>query len=313
MLEFISSKREDKMVESKEAQWLSWFVRYLEVEKNCSSWTVTHYTKDIEQFYTYLSTHDSKRLQELVHQDVRYFISELVDKGYSKRTIARKLSSLRSFGKFLEREHVLSDNPFLHAHTPKQETKLPRFLYEEEMDQWLRLLPTTTPYDFRDKAIIELLYATGIRVSECSLLHLEQVHWQSGTVRVFGKGRKERYVPFGKKAEAALHDYLQQARPKLLKETSVTEALFLNNRGNQLSDRSIRKIVAKRIQQAAVQKRISPHDIRHSFATHLLNGGADLRTVQELLGHESLKTTQIYTHVSKERLYSVYKNFHPRA
>lgn len=301
------------MVESKEAQWLSWFVRYLEVEKNCSAWTVTHYSKDIEQLFTYLSTKTSKHLEELVHQDVRYFVSHLVDEGYSKRTIARKLSSLRSFGKFLEREGFLSTNPFLHAYSPKQDKKLPRFLYEEEMDHWLGLLPTVTPYDRRDKAIIELLYATGIRVSECSLLHLEQVHWQSGTVRVFGKGRRERYVPFGKKAEEALHDYLQEARPKLLKEGVESTALFLNNRGNQLSDRSIRKIVEKKIQQTAVQKKISPHAIRHSFATHLLNGGADLRTVQELLGHQSLKTTQIYTHVSKERLYTVYKHTHPRA
>ncbi len=313
MVEFISSKREDNLVESEERLWLNWFIRYLEVERNSSKWTIDHYTKDVEQFCTFLSQQGLLGISETTHLEVRSYISTLVDRRYARRTIARKLSALRSFGKFLLREQLVKENPFLHAHLPKQEERLPRFLYEEEMDHWLTALPSETALEKRDKAIIELLYATGIRVSECSMLHTEQLHWTSGTIRVFGKGRKERYVPFGKEAETSLNVYLELGRPKLEKQSEPSTHLFLNYRGGPLTDRSIRKIVEKRMREAAMKKSISPHDIRHSFATHLLNAGADLRTVQELLGHQTLRTTQVYTHVSKERLYTVYKDFHPRA
>ncbi|MBM7837640.1 integrase/recombinase XerC [Alkalihalobacillus xiaoxiensis] len=298
---------------SKDLLWIDWFIRYLEVEKNSSSWTVDHYTRDVKQFFAFLSQQGLAELTDVTYQEVRVFISILVDRGYAKRTIARKLSSLRTFGRFLVREQLIDENPFTHAHIPKQEERLPRFLYEEEMDQWLKELPQETILDKRDKAIIELLYATGMRVSECSLLQVDQIHWTSGTIRVFGKGRKERYVPFGKIAEHALKIYLDEARPNLFVNSVQTSQLFLNHRGGPLSDRSIRKIVEKRTKAATIHKHVSPHDIRHSFATHLLNGGADLRTVQELLGHQSLKTTQVYTHVSKERMFSVYQQHHPRA
>ncbi|GIN07314.1 tyrosine recombinase XerC [Shouchella clausii] len=300
-------------VELSERLLIDQFVRYVQVEKNGSKWTIDHYRKDVQQFAAFMSAAGIAEIKDVKHQDVRLFISELVDKKYARKSIARKLSALRSFGKFLMEEGHISENPFLHTHLPKQKTRLPTFLYEEEMEHWLLALPANKPLEKRDKAIIELLYATGMRVSECSMLALDQWDRVSETVRVFGKGRKERYVPVGKMAVSAVESYIHEARPKLLRANDPTSHLFLNYRGGALSDRSIRKIVEKRLDEAAMQKKISPHAIRHSFATHLLNAGADLRAVQELLGHQSLKTTQVYTHVSKERLYAVYKGAHPRA
>ncbi len=188
------------------------------------------------------------------------------------------------------------------------------FLYEEEMNQLFSSLTGEKALDKRDRSIIELLYATGIRVSECSQLHVGDLDFSIGTVFVTGKGRKERYVPVGSFACDALQDYLDSARVELLRKgDNETKRLFLNYRGGPLSERSIRTVLLKRVEQAAISTRVRPHDIRHSFATHLLNNGADLRVVQDLLGHENLSTTQIYTHVTKERLRDVYMNHHPRA
>lgn len=181
---------------SKDLLWIDWFIRYLEVEKNSSSWTVDHYTRDVKQFFAFLSQQGLAELTDVTYQEVRVFISILVDRGYAKRTIARKLSSLRTFGRFLVREQLIDENPFTHAHIPKQEERLPRFLYEEEMDQWLKELPQETILDKRDKAIIELLYATGMRVSECSLLQVDQIHWTSGTIRVFWKRTQRKIRSF---------------------------------------------------------------------------------------------------------------------
>lgn len=304
------------MRDNKFDQWLSRFVRFLQVEKNCSTWTVHHYQKDVYQFQLFIKREGISEWSDVDYVHVRAYMSELVDQPYTRRTIARKLSALRTFGTFLLTEEYAKENPFLRVYLPKQAARLPTVLYEEELDRWLTALPQKTPLDKRDRAILELLYASGMRVSECAQLTLSQYDEGSATFRVFGKGRKERYVPVGKLAQQAIHLYIDEARPLLQKKQPTKEAsdhLFLNYRGGPLTDRSIRKIVGKRVNEAALTKRISPHTLRHSFATHLLNGGADLRTVQELLGHETLRTTQMYTHVSKERLQRVYDDFHPRA
>ncbi|WP_059104621.1 tyrosine recombinase XerC [Shouchella shacheensis] len=296
-------------------EWLQQFRRYLQVEKASSEWTLTHYTKDVEQFFQFMDRQGIKALPDVQNEDVRAFASELISMNYSKRSVARKLSALRSFGRFLLREEHWEKNLFLNVYLPKQSKRLPTFLYEEEMSHFLTALPRKTAFDKRDAAILELLYATGMRVSECSALALADMDAKTEMIRVFGKGRKERYLPVGKPACKAVDAYITKSRPVFLERLpeKSSKHLFLNYRGGPLTDRSIRKIMEKRLKEVAVYQDVSPHTIRHSFATHLLNSGADLRVVQELLGHESLSATQVYTHVSKERLKTVYDRFHPRA
>lgn len=297
-----------------EQTWLKRFIFYLQVEKNSSIHTIINYEHDIIDFEAFLKIQHIHSFSEVSRSDVRKYLSLLFEKRYARRTVSRKISALRSFYSFHMREGSITENVFSSVYLPKKEERLPTFLYEKEMIELFEAFSGDKPLDQRDRAILELLYATGMRVSECSQLSLDDVDFSIGTVLIFGKGRKERYTPIGSFALEALKHYIENGRNSLQKmSTEKKTALFLNFRGGSLSERSIRTIVQNRMEKAGKQKHLRPHDIRHSFATHLLNNGADLRVVQELLGHEHLSSTQIYTHVTKERLRDVYKHSHPRA
>jgi len=284
-------------------RYLDKFLVYLEIEKNYSPHTLLNYKLDLEEFARVLEEPDPLKITYL---QLRKYLARLRDRHYKPRTLARKLSSIRSFFKFLHREGLLKNNPAVLLLTPKLDKKLPRFLSENEVVQLIESPPSNKIAGKRDRAILETLYSSGLRVSELVALNIESVDTISNLVKVMGKGKKERLVPIGEKAIEAIQDYLQQRRPG-------NRALFLNKNGQRLSDRGVRKIINRHILKASLKMNVSPHMLRHSFATHLLNRGADLRSVQELLGHVNLSTTQIYTHISTERLKKVYDQAHPRA
>lgn len=288
------------------------YMNYLQVEKNASEHTMKHYAKDLLQFTQFLKREAVPSFVDVTYLNVRSYLAELNSDEYAKRSVARKLSALRSFYLFLLRENEIEINPFSYISTPKQDNKLPHFLYVEEVEALLQTPNTTTPLGKRDLAILETLYASGMRVAELVQLNVSSVELDNGIALVFGKGSKERYVPLGEYALQALKDYLNNGRVHLLKDDKE-QALFVNNRGSRLSDRSVRRILDKAVLGLAERRQISPHTLRHSFATHLLEAGADLRTVQDLLGHANISTTQIYTHVTKDHLQSVYNRAHPRA
>ena len=297
------------------ATFLEPYLEFLQGAKNVSPHTVVGYRRDIEQFVVFLRrlVPGDFQLSMLDTYLARRYLASLVNQDYSRRSIARHIAALRSFGRYLCREQLIDANPFVGIRTPKLERRLPQFLDVPEIDS-LMLLPADTVLGRRDLAILELLYGAGIRVSELTGLTLSQIDLDERYILVFGKGSKERIVPIGQKAIQATLVYLQKSRSLLCKkQDKVMDRLFLNHSGTPLSDRSIRRILEKYVEMLAVKKRVTPHTLRHSFATHLLDNGADLRSVQELLGHVSLKTTQVYTHVSSERLLSVYRNSHPRA
>lgn len=290
------------------------FLDHLRVEKNRSEYTREAYEKDIAQFQHFMKQQAIESFAAVSYGSVRLYLSELHRKNYARKTVARKLSSLRAFFRFLEREGVVKVNPFAMAKLPKKAARLPGFFYEEELAPLFAVSDLRTPLGQRDQALIELLYATGIRVGECCRLTRRDVDLMSSVLFVFGKGGKERYVPIGKRAQEALKLYINDGRKILLsRQAEEEEALFLNYRGKALSERGVRLILHQLMEKTARKLKITPHKLRHSFATHLLEHGADLRSVQELLGHAHLSSTQIYTHVTKEKLRNVYENFHPRA
>ncbi|HRZ67399.1 MAG TPA: tyrosine recombinase XerC, partial [Candidatus Omnitrophota bacterium] len=231
----------------------------------------------------------------------------------SKVSIARKIASIRSFFKFLFREGIIKNNPASSLSTPKRDKHLPKFLDEKEIVLLLESPGKEDEAGLRDGAILETLYSTGIRVSELVGLNIDTVDQIGGVIKVYGKGKKERIVPIGDRALQAIRDYLKKRRASNTKDTHAGKALFFNKNGGRLTDRSIRRIINKYITKTSIQQKISPHTLRHSFATHMLDHGADLRSVQELLGHANLSTTQIYTHITTERLKSAYTKAHPRA
>ncbi|RYD06593.1 hypothetical protein N752_02690 [Desulforamulus aquiferis] len=239
----------------------------------------------------------------------RQFLAFLKQKDLSRASIARRLAAWRSFFKHLYREGILMGSPIAKMVNPKQEKRLPRFLYQEDTKRLIEA-PDSTPLGIRDKALLEMLYATGIRVSELVSMDLSNMELDRGFIKVWGKGSRERLIPIHDQAIYTMEVYLSKSRPLLAKIDCP--AVFVNYKGSRLSDRSIRKIVTKYCQLINLKNRISPHDIRHSFATHLLDNGADLRSVQELLGHISLSSTQIYTHITKQKLKKVYRLAHPR-
>ena len=288
-------------------RYIEKFRSYLTIEKNASPHTVLNYTADLEDFF--LNAGD-KKLKEIDYFTVRKYLAGMTGRGLAKKSIARKLSSLRTFFRFLYRDGYIDTNPVSGLSTPKLDKKLPVFLDEEKMVRLVTAPSRGDVWGLRDRAILETLYSTGIRVSELVGIKVSDVDMISGVVKVLGKGRVQRLAPVGEKAVSAIRKYIDgRNREKLSKEP----ALFINKSGKALTDRSVRRIVDKYISQSAISEKISPHSLRHSFATHLLNHGADLRSVQELLGHKNLSTTQIYTHVSQERLKSVYDRAHPRA
>lgn len=284
-------------------RYLDKFLSYLEIEKNYSPHTLLNYRIDLEEFHTFLAQTPVEKVDFLT---LRRYLAQLRTKEHRPRTIARKLSSMRSFYKFLQREGYIKTNPASLMMSPKLDRVLPKFLSEEEMVSFIESAPTDKEMGKRDRAILELLYSSGIRVSELVGLNLLDVDLIGNIAKVAGKGKKERLVPLGNKATLALKDYLDSRKHK-------SNAVFLNKRGGRLTTRSVCDITHKYIKMVATTKNVSPHVLRHSFATHLLNRGADLRSVQELLGHANLSTTQIYTHVTTDRLKKVYDKAHPRA
>ncbi|MBN8199580.1 tyrosine recombinase XerC [Bacillus sp. NTK034] len=292
---------------------LKLFIEYLQIEKNYSQYTIEHYQHDISEFFMFMSEQAIADITKVEYQDVRIYLTDLYDKKMSRKSVARKISSLRSYFKFLLREEKVAENPFALVSIPKAQKKLPEFFYEEEMKQLFDACETSTPLGQRNKALLELLYATGIRVSECSQIRLKDLDMYLSTVLVRGKGSKERYVPFGSFAQDALDTYINHGRKELLSNGNVQDNLFLNARGGPLTARGIRTILNKIIERSSLSGKIHPHMLRHTFATHLMANGADMRTVQELLGHAFLSSTQVYTHVTNEYLKKTYMAHHPRA
>jgi len=287
------------------------FLEYLKHERNASPHTIASYQRDLKQLAVYLKKKNIslKRTDNVV---LRGFLATLYEKRNKKSTVARKIAAIRSFFQFCIRKRWLEDNPAKVVATPKQEKPVPSFLSEEDMEQFLDIPKTRRPLDLRDKSILELLYATGSRVSELVGIDLEDINFEERLIRVRGKGKKERLVPFGKIAEQSLELYIR-ARSLIHKGQIDENALFLNYRGDRITSRSVERVVDKYIRFSAMRRKISPHSLRHSFASHLLSRGADLRVIQELLGHESLATTQKYTHLDLKQLIDVYKKSHPRS
>ena len=290
---------------------VSQFLTSLKHEKNASPHTIASYKRDLLQLSNYLEERKVV-LKEINNVVLRGFLARLQEKKNKKSTMARKLAAIRSFLEFCMKKKWLEDNPAKVVATPKQERHVPSFLSEDEMAKFLDLPQSREPLDLRDKGVLELLYATGMRVSELAGLNLDDINFSERLIRVRGKGKKERLLPFGRKAEDSLAFYIR-ARPQINKGDIEENALFLNYRGKRLSSRSVERIVDRYIRLTALRRKISPHSLRHSFASHLLSRGADLRVIQELLGHESLATTQKYTHLDLRQLLEVYKKSHPRS
>lgn len=283
------------------------FINYLEVEKDASNYTLLNYHKDLEEFAAFSNLED---LKDITHLKLRTWLAFLKKKNYARATVARKLAVLRSFFKFCVRENFIETNPALSLATPKQEKKLPNFLTENEIIKLLEAPDRNTEIGLRDKAILETLYSTGMRVGELVALNTENIDFIGGVIKVRGKGKKERLLPVGECALKAVRQYLDK---KVASASESGRVVFLNKRGCRINQRTIRRIVEKYIKVFCNKTGISPHSLRHSFATHLLDRGADLRSVQELLGHANLSTTQIYTHITTQRLKEVYSKAHPRA
>ena len=287
------------------------FLEHLRVERNLSPRTITAYASDLGGFCEW-AVREEVHVLEADHRRLRRYLAELDRAHYSKRTIARRLAALRSFYRYLVRRELVMASPAAVLATPKAPKRLPGIAPEPLIDQLLALPDTATASGLRDLAILELLYASGLRVSELTGLDLGDVDLASATVRVMGKGARERIVPVHPLAIKRLREYLVGGRVALDKGTA-DGAFFLNRLGTRLSSGGVRRMLDRYLHQLEQSAHITPHDLRHSFATHLLEGGADLRTVQELLGHVALSTTQIYTHVSTRHLREVHKGAHPRA
>jgi len=283
------------------------FIKYLEIEKRLSSHTRSSYERDLMQFRNFLEQNGVNNLQNVSHVHIKSYLRFLHRETLKRATMARKLSSLRVFFKFLLRNGKVTANPAEFVKTPKLEGTIPKIL---SVDEILKILHQNYPRDLlslRDLAIIELFYSTGMRLSEVTEANIGDIDFEQGLIKVRGKGNKERILPIGSYAIKAIRDYL------LLRPQHEEKALFLNSRGKRITCRSIARIVDKMVERGGLNRKISPHALRHSFATHLMDAGVDLRSIQELLGHESLSTTQRYTSVSISRLMEIYDRAHPRA
>ncbi len=288
---------------------------YLETEKNYSHYTVSSYFKDIEDFKVFLQLEKYGDLLNIKSENIaRYYISYLINNGYNKKSLARKISSLRSFYRYLVVENIIERSLFDNVETPKIDKQLPKFLYQNEIEMMFNSIDKTTSIGIRDYALLELLYGSGLRVSEICLIEEKNIDFANELIKVFGKGSKERYVPINSRTVKALKEYIHVARPELIRkiEVDAPTVLFVNHRGGALTPRGVRVILDNIIEKNPELSHVFPHMIRHTFATHLLDGGADLRSVQTMLGHENLSTTQIYTHVSKEQIKDAYMRNHPR-
>ncbi|MEW5758598.1 MAG: tyrosine recombinase XerC [Candidatus Omnitrophota bacterium] len=284
-------------------RYIEKFIRYLEIEKGASAHTLLNYKIDLEEFKNFLGEIDIQKIDYLA---IRRFLALLKSKNLLQRTISRKLSCLRSFFKFLTKDGILKNNPAMSILSPKSEKHLPQFLTEDEATRLVQAPEGNDILVMRDRAILETFYSTGMRISEVAGLDNRDIDFIGSVIKVRGKGKKERLVPIGDKATFAIKKYLDR-------RNNTNQAVFLNKNGRRISLRGIRGIVVKYIHKVSLKNGLSPHSIRHSFATHLLNRGADLRSVQELLGHSNLSTTQIYTHLTTDRLKKIYEKAHPRA
>lgn len=284
------------------------FLKYLKIERNYSNLTIINYGKDLKVFLKFLDENKINDYKKVDYQLIRKFLEFLYEEEYSKKTISRHISSLRSFFKYLIKENIITNNPMTLISNPKLDKKLPKYLYYEEMEKILSIPDKTTPLGMRDLTILELLYSTGVRVSELVNIKIEDIDFNERTIKILGKGNKERIVLYSKILGKYLDDYL-------LKRNMLNpnhNYLFVNKFGNKLTDRGVRLIIDNILRKGMVDFHISPHMIRHTFATHLLDNGADLKCVQELLGHKNLSSTQIYTHISNEHLRKVYLETHNR-
>ena len=288
---------------------------YLETEKNYSPHTVFNYFKDIDDFKEFLTVEKYGTLLNIRSENIaRYYMSYLIGKGYSRKSLARKISSLRAFYKYLVTENIIEKSMFENVEMPKLEKTLPKFLYQNEIEMMFDSIDRSTSTGIRDYALLELLYGSGLRVSEICSIEEKDLDFSNELIKVLGKGSKERYVPLSEKSMKALKEYIYVARPELIRKVELDSptVLFVNSRGGALTPRGVRVILDNIIDKNPELSHVYPHMIRHTFATHLLDGGADLRSVQTMLGHENLSTTQIYTHVSKEQIKDAYMKNHPR-
>jgi len=303
--------------------YLDKFITHLRVERNFSPHTLVAYKGDLKSFINFLKKDKIDSFHKVDRLQVRKFLAHLAGKNFEKSTIARKLSSIRSFFVFLTWEKIIAQNPTIHIPTPKRMKKIPSFLDLHEVKLLLELPNRRTLLGLRDRAILEVLYGSGLRVSELVNLNVSDVDLLGGMIKVKGKGSKERLVPIGEMGLDSIASYLRMrqlpgssafSKIKNFQNLSYSkEPLFLNFQGSRLNAQSINRLVHKYIRLASIKKGVSPHTLRHTFATHLLDAGCDLRAVQEMLGHVSLSTTQVYTHVTTERLKRIYKKYHPRA
>lgn len=286
------------------------FIKYLSNEKRYPETTITSYQKDLDNYYGFIKAKNIN-YKTINKDEIRSYLKYLDELKYSKTTISRILSTLRHFYQYLMINKVVSVNMFKLIKNPKKDKKLPNFLQSDELQKIFDSIEIETPLGIRNRLIVELLYASGLRVSELASLTIDNINIHTKEIRVLGKGSKERIVFFGDYAKKYLELYLEQSRP-ILQDKNKTKVLLLNNNGDPLSTRGIQMIIDNVVRDASLKHNISPHVLRHTFATDLLNNGADLKSVQELLGHSSLSTTQIYTHITNERLRSVYLKTFPR-
>ena len=292
---------------------LAGFLRYLDAERNASPHTLENYGREVGEFLRFLAREGVGDWTQVDRDVLRSYLGWLAARGYARGSIARRVAEVRSFGAYLQREGWAAGHPFLALQAPRANRRLPGVLSVQETVALLRQPDVRTPQGLRDRAILEVLYAGGVRVSELVGLDLRHFDHQRGELRVWGKGSKERIALLGQPARRCLQSYVTTARPQLVGQRPRTEALFVNRFGGRLTARSVQSMLHRHSLKAGLEKRVTPHVLRHTFATHLLDGGADLRVVQELLGHAQLATTQIYTHVSRSQVRSVYLRAHPRA
>jgi integrase/recombinase XerC len=291
------------------------FLQYLRVERNASALTIKSYREDLDALVEYLADSNGKPPSpgQITTVELRSYVAALHEAGYAKTTIARRLASLRSFFRFGQREGWTKSNPAKPLRNPRKSRALPYFLSSDDVDRLLAAPERSDPLGLRDRAILEVLYSAGLRVSELAGLNASDLDLQGGTVRVRGKGRRERITPIGSFAARALNDWLAVRRVSAREKAGAESPVFVNKFGRRLTTRSVGRMLEKHLRATGLDRRTTPHTLRHSFATHLLDRGADIRSVQELLGHKSLVTTQIYTHVSTAGLRAAYERAHPRA
>ncbi|MEF3301884.1 site-specific tyrosine recombinase XerD [Paenibacillus sp. GYB003] len=289
------------------------FIHYLTVERGLARNTLESYERDLNQFIDFIGKLGVQSFLETGKLHIAQYLHELKRLGRAPATVSRNIVSIRALFQFLVKQDIMPQDPSLHMETPKLEKRLPKVLSVEEVERLLAAGETSSPSGLRDKAMLELLYATGIRVSELISLNVGDVNVGMGYIHCTGKGSKERIIPLGRIAAACLGHYTESVRPGLLRQDKSEEALFINHLGTRLTRQGFWKIIKRCARDAGIDKEITPHTLRHSFATHLLENGADLRAVQEMLGHADISTTQVYTHVTKTRMKEIYDRTHPRA